>query len=396
MSTYLPAYIVEHLARVMHEQARTLAPEYGLADRCTDFDELDTANRQHLCAVARSVAVAVMQCDEFRSTAKPVVEIESGVSLAIPRDVQTADPLICSGTRVVFHDTAPSSTEIELTDGRITHTFRFGFGSPYRRAERGVTYVPHGESAEESAESLAQAVQDSLLSVYVHREGGVVSVGTPSPFQLARSCEPVLRIPWITNKPPGQTFTIASERPVTFEWVETIPEVREIGRHYIELTGDDEQDRENFMRSVLDGARLGDYAAWEDDTLLVWRMRDDGVDLPQPRAVYPKDVFDSLATVEKMRPIIPDEGEEIRIERRDQDGDFGFPRGNEKVDHPRHYNRHPSGVECIEIIEHMPANIAFAMKHLWRCGLKDTETPDRDLQKAQWYIARERKRLSNG
>lgn len=57
------------------------------------------------------------------------------------------------------------------------------------------------------------------------------------------------------------------------------------------------------------------------------------------------------------------------------------------VNHPPHYASHPSGVECIDIIEWMPANIAMAMKYLWRFDLKDS--PDEDLNKAIWYITRE-------
>jgi hypothetical protein len=62
---------------------------------------------------------------------------------------------------------------------------------------------------------------------------------------------------------------------------------------------------------------------------------------------------------------------------------------NEKVNHPRHYNQHPSGVECIELIEHLMCNQANAIKYVWRCGLKTTETPVRDLQSARWYTERE-------
>lgn len=57
------------------------------------------------------------------------------------------------------------------------------------------------------------------------------------------------------------------------------------------------------------------------------------------------------------------------------------------VNHPPHYNRHPSGVECIDIVEHMPFNIGNAVKYLWRCGLKNDEVED--LEKARWYIDRE-------
>ena len=60
----------------------------------------------------------------------------------------------------------------------------------------------------------------------------------------------------------------------------------------------------------------------------------------------------------------------------------------ERVDHPRHYNLHPSGVECIDIIEHLGFNVGSAIKYLWRAGLK-TEDPTEDLEKAAWYCRRE-------
>jgi len=65
---------------------------------------------------------------------------------------------------------------------------------------------------------------------------------------------------------------------------------------------------------------------------------------------------------------------------------------NERVDHPRHYNQHPSGVETIELIRHLPCNFANAVKYIWRYGLKATETPLRDLKSAKWYTADEEKR----
>jgi len=57
------------------------------------------------------------------------------------------------------------------------------------------------------------------------------------------------------------------------------------------------------------------------------------------------------------------------------------------VNHPAHYNAHPSGIECIEIVEHFGFCIGNAIKYLWRCGLKDDEI--QDLEKARWYIDRE-------
>lgn len=59
------------------------------------------------------------------------------------------------------------------------------------------------------------------------------------------------------------------------------------------------------------------------------------------------------------------------------------PRG---VDHPAHYNKHPSGVECIEIIRHHSFNVGTAIKYLWREGEKATDFPTQDLEKAIWYL----------
>ena len=62
------------------------------------------------------------------------------------------------------------------------------------------------------------------------------------------------------------------------------------------------------------------------------------------------------------------------------------------VDHPEHYNSHPSGVECIDIAQHMNFCTGNAVKYLWRAGLK---SPDaiQDLKKAAWYIDQEIARL---
>lgn len=62
------------------------------------------------------------------------------------------------------------------------------------------------------------------------------------------------------------------------------------------------------------------------------------------------------------------------------------------VNHPPHYNQHPSGVECIEIVEHFNFNVGNAVKYLWRAGIKD-DNPSKDLMKARWYIDRELMRL---
>jgi hypothetical protein len=66
---------------------------------------------------------------------------------------------------------------------------------------------------------------------------------------------------------------------------------------------------------------------------------------------------------------------------------------DEDVSHPKHYTSHPSGVECIQIVEHMTFNVGCVIKYLWRNGLKTGEPSIKDLKKAQWYIAREIERV---
>lgn len=65
----------------------------------------------------------------------------------------------------------------------------------------------------------------------------------------------------------------------------------------------------------------------------------------------------------------------------------------EHVDHPSHYNEHPSGIECIEIVRHMNFNLGSAMKYLWRAGLKPDQSTPRELRKAIWYINDELTRI---
>jgi hypothetical protein len=69
----------------------------------------------------------------------------------------------------------------------------------------------------------------------------------------------------------------------------------------------------------------------------------------------------------------------------------------DKVNHPSHYTNHPSGVECIDVTEHMNFCLGNAIKYIWRAGLKDTSPAVEDLEKAKWYIEREisrRERMS--
>lgn len=62
------------------------------------------------------------------------------------------------------------------------------------------------------------------------------------------------------------------------------------------------------------------------------------------------------------------------------------------VNNPPHYTAHPSGVECIQITEHMTFCVGNAVKYLWRADLKHGDGGLEDLRKAAWYIQREIKR----
>lgn len=84
----------------------------------------------------------------------------------------------------------------------------------------------------------------------------------------------------------------------------------------------------------------------------------------------------------------------------DPSGTTGYTIDPEGIDHPAHYNNHPSGVECIDIAEHHSGNIFQVFKYIWRAGLKvgDDQMPleaeIEDLKKAKWYLAREISRLT--
>ena len=64
------------------------------------------------------------------------------------------------------------------------------------------------------------------------------------------------------------------------------------------------------------------------------------------------------------------------------------------INHPHYYNSHPSGIECITVVEHMNFCIGNAIKYLWRAGLKNSSIDD--LKKANWYITREIERQEKG
>ena len=59
------------------------------------------------------------------------------------------------------------------------------------------------------------------------------------------------------------------------------------------------------------------------------------------------------------------------------------------VNHPPHYKSHPSGIECVQVTEHMNFCLGNATKYIWRADEKHGDGGIEDLKKASWYINRE-------
>lgn len=60
---------------------------------------------------------------------------------------------------------------------------------------------------------------------------------------------------------------------------------------------------------------------------------------------------------------------------------------HDPVNNPKHYTKHPSGVECIVVTEHFNFCLGNAIKYIWRADEKGNSIED--LEKAAWYINRE-------
>jgi len=67
---------------------------------------------------------------------------------------------------------------------------------------------------------------------------------------------------------------------------------------------------------------------------------------------------------------------------------------HDPVNHPSHFTSHPSGIECIQVTEHMNFCLGNAVKYIWRAGKKGDVVED--LKKARWYLDREIARLEKG
>jgi hypothetical protein len=56
----------------------------------------------------------------------------------------------------------------------------------------------------------------------------------------------------------------------------------------------------------------------------------------------------------------------------------------DEISQPPHYKGPVPGIECIEVSQHFPANIACAIQYLWRADIKGT--PTKDMRKAIKFI----------
>jgi hypothetical protein len=66
------------------------------------------------------------------------------------------------------------------------------------------------------------------------------------------------------------------------------------------------------------------------------------------------------------------------------------PRSEQPLDpvqRAAHYNQHPSGLECRDIVRDLPFALGNLVKYLWRWEQKGS--PVQDLQKAYWYLSEE-------
>lgn len=61
------------------------------------------------------------------------------------------------------------------------------------------------------------------------------------------------------------------------------------------------------------------------------------------------------------------------------------------ADHPHHYNAHPSGIECIELVKYLDFMSGNAIKYIWRAGEKGYQ--QQDYAKAIWYLKELKKNI---
>lgn len=56
---------------------------------------------------------------------------------------------------------------------------------------------------------------------------------------------------------------------------------------------------------------------------------------------------------------------------------------HDPVNHPTHYTAHPSGIECLDVVRHLPYELGNVIKYCWRWQAKGGVE---DLRKALTYL----------
>lgn len=102
---------------------------------------------------------------------------------------------------------------------------------------------------------------------------------------------------------------------------------------------------------------------------------------------YDKWVKRDLYIKDATQPLSEAIKEWVDVKEDDKECEEFFERMKDVVNKPPHYTEHPSGIECIQVTEHMGFNLGNAIKYIWRCDLKKDAIED--LKKAKWYIERE-------
>lgn len=114
-----------------------------------------------------------------------------------------------------------------------------------------------------------------------------------------------------------------------------------------------------------------------------------------PECLVCKRSLSKREKAESLQGVLTKAVDSLAIRKETVYGSAAAPRittGNygDSVNHPEHYNMHPSGIECITIAQHYPFNTGNAIKYIWRAGLKGSGKKDiEDLEKAVWYLQQE-------
>ena len=102
---------------------------------------------------------------------------------------------------------------------------------------------------------------------------------------------------------------------------------------------------------------------------------------------------DAGITPERMAELVKQHSRPKRRMQSAEPRDIVATHHTDMVNHPPHYTNHPSGVECIQITEHMNFCLGNAIKYIWRADLKGSTIED--LEKAVFYVQKEIKRRKN-